>query len=204
MAPQQLEERTEDPGRRRPGRPRSEEADRAILDTCIEILGEVGYASLTIEAVAARAGVGKSTVYRRFPSKAAMVTAAAYRIRARELPVPDTGSLRGDLIALVENGSRLLSEGPWGPLIAAVASEALSDREVEVARLRFWRERFDTLAVIVNRAVERGECPADVDTDALLERALGPMFLRYLVTGAPLDAGAAERIVEEAIPRVHP
>src|SRR5439155_3363439 len=112
---------------RPPGRPRSAEADEAILEAAVELFAEVGLEGLTVEGVAARAGVGKATIYRRYPGKADLVVAAARRFTEGPIDPPDTGSTRGNFRALVDGVIRLLTTTPLGrvlPILVAAPTPA--------------------------------------------------------------------------------
>src|SRR5438132_7533609 len=102
---------------RRPGRPRSAEADEAILEAAVDLFAEVGLEGLTVEGVAARAGVGKATIYRRYPGKVDIVVAAARRFTEGPVEAPDTGTTRGDLRELVDGLVRLLTKTPLGRVL---------------------------------------------------------------------------------------
>ena len=114
---------------RGPGRPRSPEADRAILEATVALLSEMGYQRLTIEEVAVRAGVSKTTIYRRHPSKISLVAAAATDFQDASVPELDTGSFRGDLLAIAGQAAGMLGS-LWGRVLAGIVSEAANDPEV--------------------------------------------------------------------------
>lgn len=168
MSPEELAEA-------RGGRPRDPAVDTAILEAAAALLVEVGYAGMSIEGVAARAGVGKATIYRRYADKAELV-AAAVKARARiEDQLVDSGDLRADLTELMSGLFGAL-RGEHGPLLLAFAAErmrypelaAAFDRLVIGEKRRHLRRLFDA-------AVERGQIPADADLDLLME--VGPAVL---------------------------
>src|SRR5262245_38916594 len=130
------------------GRPRSVEADEAILVACLDLLQKQGFTALTMEAVAEKAGVGKNTLYRRYPTKLALVTAAARRERDAVGIVPDTGNVRDDLRLLIRNAAAFLTQTGWGQVIAAAALEAETNEQVAAARMAFWNERLDDISRI--------------------------------------------------------
>ena len=163
------------------GRPRSAEADAAIVRSTLELLREEGFRGLSVEAVRARAGVGKATIYRRYPDKSALVRAAMGAIHA-DLELPDTGSVRGDLeaaFALVyatglDSGTlvlmpRLLAEATSEPELHAAFTAAL----VEPRRGAFHE--------ILSRGVRRGELPQDADLDLITDLITGPIIYRLLI-----------------------
>src|SRR4029077_16627067 len=119
------------------GRPRSQEADRAILTAAVELLAERGLAAMSIEEVAARAGVGKTTIYRRWPSKGLLALDAFVASFREEQPLPDTGTLRGDLLSALHAWVRAVTETPMGPMLPGLIAEAQHDPELRGA----WRDR---------------------------------------------------------------
>jgi AcrR family transcriptional regulator len=153
--------------RTRRGRPRDPGLDESILSSTLLLLGEIGYAHLTMEQVAARARVGKASLYLRWPSKVALVTEAIQRLSPDLVPaVPDTGNLPGDmrefLRALVRPGSAAAAALP------AVAGEAASNPEMrEAFRRGVTPALHDNVRAIVQRAVDRGELPASADVELL-------------------------------------
>ncbi len=184
---------------RRPGRPRRVEVDTAILEAASELFTELGYDALCVEGVAARAGVSKATIYRRYPSKAALVIAAAEALgRSAKGPVPDTGSLRGDLRGLGLGYRRLLEESEAGHAIPALIVARHRDPELAEAHRSFIAERRAEAAVVVERGVARGEIRADTDADVALvvDLVAGPLFYTVLITGDTPDGDYVDRLVD--------
>jgi len=175
----------EPPVRKPPGRPRSARADRAILEAALDLFGEVGFEGLTIEGVAERAGVGKTTIYRRWASKLPLVVEA---IRALpELKVPNTGTLRGDLRQILAALVKILRTSPLGPVLLHVAAESRSDPELREAVSEHLALRRAPLLEVMRRALERGELPAGTDPDTLTELVAGPIVNRMLFATGPID-----------------
>ena len=173
------------PRRARPGG-RSARVRAAVLSATLSELAKRGYAGLSFEAVATRAGVHKTTVYRRWPERPALVLDALLELSERTVPLPDSGSLQADLLALAEAIAANLS----APEVAAVLRALIAARHepaIAAAVDRYWRARFDLVAEVVRRGVARGELPADVSADLLIESLIGPLYLRALVTGEALD-----------------
>jgi AcrR family transcriptional regulator len=166
---------------RKPGRPRSAQAHHAILQATLTLLAEVGLQSLSIERVAARAGVGKKTIYRRWSSKEALVSAAIQSLQA-EMPVVDTGNLRVDLLAMYRTALYSLTAAPvMRPLYLKLAAEYFSHPaifEVFVAQLIV--PRFQQFTRLVEQAQSRGEIRQDLDRDVVVDILLGPMVFRWL------------------------
>jgi AcrR family transcriptional regulator len=177
------------PGRRRPDPTRrSERARRAILQSAWELSRGLGHAKLTIEAVAAHAGVGKQTIYRWWPSKGALLLDALQQEAPSEPPVPDTGDLVADVCAHVSAMVRLLADEDYGRQIAGLISEAQRDPDFQPMLARHWSCRHAAIRKRFQRAQQEGHLRADVDLDAAVDMAYGPVFHRMLVGVAPLDA----------------
>jgi len=184
------------PAARRRGRPRDAQAEQAILTATVDLLGEVGFGSLSIEAVAARAGVGRPTVYRRWPSKLELVIDAVIRL-APPVAHTTTEDARADLLQLVTRLITEMTSAPVGRAILALTGEA--DRHAELAqRLAddYLAPRREALAGILRGAAESGELRADVDIELLLDLVLGAPTYRWLTTGRPVDARSARSVVE--------
>ncbi|HYN92238.1 MAG TPA: TetR/AcrR family transcriptional regulator [Pilimelia sp.] len=171
----------------------------AIRDAVLAELAAVGYGRMSIEAVARRAGVGKTAVYRRWPSKLEMVIEIVAAVTADVVSVPDTGSLRGDLELVLTVAAKalrhplaaqilpdLLAEAARTPAIAATLRTALLDRQRDIG------------AQLAERAVARGELPAGTDPDLLIELAVGPLYWHLAVARAPLPPGYVATLASTA------
>jgi AcrR family transcriptional regulator len=183
----------------RGGRPRDEAREQAILDAAIDLLAEVGYEAMTIEGVAIRAKCSKATIYRRWPGKAELV-AEAMRRRAEPVleDLPDTGSLRGDLLVLV---ARLVDgmQGIDGGLICGLAVAVRSDAQFgQLLASHLHEQKLRSVATLVTRAEARGEIPPGVDPSILLKVAPG-VALFHQMNGEPLDAAFAEYLVDRIL-----
>ena len=185
----------------RRGRPRSERARLAILKAAADLLLEHGSASVSMDAVAELAGVSKATIYRWWPSKETLALDALYAEWAHAgPPAPDTGSLRGDLHALIDPWARLLSAKRYGPIVAALVTEAQSNPEFgEAYRARVVEPRRDVARAIFARAIERGEIPAGTNVEVALDLVYGPIYHRLLHGHAPLDDRFAQEAVDTAL-----
>ncbi|MEV0650728.1 TetR/AcrR family transcriptional regulator [Phytomonospora sp. NPDC050363] len=163
----------------------------AVLAATIAELAETGYAELTVEAVAKRAGVHKTTVYRRWTDRETLVADALKDHVAADLPVPDTGTLDGDLREL----ARALVAWLSGPTGAAVATTMVADRVPGVAEIkhRFFADRLARGEIVVRRALERGELPPGTDPAEVLKTLIAPIYLRLFVTAETLDDELADR-----------
>jgi len=181
----------------RRGRPRSEQADRAILAAAADLLAERGLAGMSIEEVASRAGVGKATIYRRWPSRGTLALDAFLAEFQSQLPLPDTGSLHDDLLAALRNWIRSVTRTSAGPALAGLVAEAQLDPGLAAA----WRERvFERLRaqqrIMLDRAVARGEISAKTDYDVVLDLVYGAAYHRLLNGHRPLSDQFARRVVD--------
>ena len=177
--------------RPRVGRKRSEAARRAILDAALELLRLHGYARLTTDAIARAAGVGKQTIYRWWPSKAAVALEALTEL-GRAIPSPETGSLEGDLAAFLASTFRLL-RGPRGTaaVLKGLMAEAQLDPEFARGFAVFIASRRGALRAILERHAGRAE-PARLE--AAVDMLFGAMWYRLLVGHAPLDIAFARAL----------
>ena len=168
-------------GTRGRGRPRSERSHQAIIDATNQLLEERGFDNLTMDEVAERAGVSKATIYRRWPSKGTLAfDAFAAEFLARQ-PMPDTGSLKGDLTSRLRSWVRIVNGTATGRTLKALLSEAQRDDELAVV----WREHFTKpvraeAKLLVERAKARGEISQRTDADVLLDLVYGPLYHRLL------------------------
>ncbi len=169
---------------RKPSRPRSSEADAAIIEATIALLAEVGYQALSLERVAALAQVGKKTIYRRWSSKEALVCDAIRSLQS-EMPLVDTGTLRDDLIAMHRNALAAVATAPiMRPLYLRLASEMNANASVfDVFLTDLVAPRFDALIHLVRRAQERGEIRSDIDLSLIVDILIGPVLARWMFAG---------------------
>jgi AcrR family transcriptional regulator len=181
------------------GRPRDPAADEAILEATIELLAELGYDRMSVDAVASRAGVSKPTIYRRWPHGKDQLVAATVARCKEDVPVIDTGSLRGDLVAALEHMIDGIREN--AQLAAGLAQRLRESPQLaqvfreEIAPVK--RELFKT---IVQRAVDRGELPG-MPGDLTLLADLGPSMIhtRSLLMGEPLDRPFVDQLVDQML-----
>jgi AcrR family transcriptional regulator len=188
--------------RRTTDRRRSERSRGEILSATFDLAAEVGYAALTIEGVATRAGVGKQTIYRWWPSKGAVLLDALLDRALIALPVPDTGDLRADLEAHMTELGRRLGEpqmGAYRGLIAAGQSDpdlaAAIERTLLRPRVEACRERLAA-------AEAAGVLRPDVDVDQLIEVLYAPMYYRFVLQDRPIDGGHAAAVLDLVLPAV--
>jgi AcrR family transcriptional regulator len=182
------------------GRPRSEKARNAILAAAADLLLKRGLADVSMDEVAAQAGVSKATIYRWWPTKETLALDALYHEWEGVPSAPDTGTLRGDLIKLLRPWVRLLNRRPYGPAMAALLSAAqLNPEFAGEYRARFMQPRRDQARAIFSRAIERGEIPAETKVEVALDLVYGPMYHRLLHGHAPLNDRFVHDVVDLAL-----
>jgi AcrR family transcriptional regulator len=178
-----------------------------VLSAAADALAENGYDSFTVEDVAERAGVHKTTVYRRWPTKAELI-ADTTRERSRQLvPMPDTGSLAGDLRALARAVVRNIGSDTGGRMTRTLVAAAATSPDNAAQSAAFWAERLDLTNAIFERAMKRGEIPADTDGQLIIQTLIGPLYVRLLLTNQPIDIDFADRVaafVYSAVEMAHP
>jgi AcrR family transcriptional regulator len=181
--------------KRPPGRPRSEESRQAILRSTLKLLKQQGgFAELSIEAIAADANVGKTTVYRWWPTKAALVADAFSASAAEELRFPNTGSVENDMSLQMRRLIRIF-RSRRGKVVAALLAGGQSDPELIGAfRERFLWPRRKQAYETLQRGIDRGELPADSDLDLVLDLLYGPIYMRFLIRHDKLDESFADEI----------
>jgi AcrR family transcriptional regulator len=179
---------------RPPGRPRSEEARLAILRSTLKLLGKNGFPELTIEDVAAHAGVGKATVYRWWPDKAALIADAFASNTSRRLHFPDTGSVFTDMSQQMRQLIKIFS-GRQGRIVAAILGGGQSDKDLIAAfRERFlWPRRREAYTTL-RRGTARGELRKNIDLDLLLDSLYGPIYMRFLIRHDKLTPKFVDRL----------
>lgn len=184
------------PGRAKGGRPRSDRVHRAILEAARAELVEHGFSRLRLEHVAARAGVGKATIYRRWPSKEALAGELLAGLVAPHIAVADVGSTREEVLACVANTVYAVTETPFGPVVRALLSQiAVNPAVGDPFRATMVRARREEVARVVARGIARGDLRDDADAGVATEMLVGPVYFR-LVFGGALDADFARRIAD--------
>jgi len=178
------------------GRRRSDKSHKAILQAALDLLEQEGYRAMTIEAIAARAGVGKQTIYRWWPSKAAVVLEAFTSNTAFQIPLPATGSLHADLEQFLAASLHSLTERTE-PILRSLMSEALVDTEFGAQfRHIFIQARRDALGELLKRAVQRDELASDTDINFLLDLVYGAIWYRVLIQHATIDEAFARQLID--------
>ncbi len=189
---------TKGPSPRR-GRPRSERAHRAILEAARDLIEADGFAGLRLEHVAARAGVGKATIYRHFTTKEALALELLMELASPHIAVEDVGDTRAELLASVTQPMRALTDSPFGPVVRALLSQiAINPALGDPFRRSVVQARRDEIALVVRRGIDRGDLRPDADPALATELLVGPVYFR-LMFGGKLDQGFAERVVDAVL-----
>jgi AcrR family transcriptional regulator len=173
----------------RPGG-RTARTTTAVLAAAIEELSVHDFADISVESIAARAGVHKTTVYRRWGSKVEIIRQALADAARAHIQVPDTGSVESDLLLLAQAVRGVLS-GPRGAITTALIVGALSSAELAGVMRQFWEVRLEAISVIIDRAVRRGELPPGTDPAALMRTMSAPLFYQLLVAQVPVTEADA-------------
>ena len=179
--------------------PRVERSRRVILSAALELLGEVGYGGLTVEGVAARAGVGKSTIYRHWSGKLELVEDAVRTLRA-PLVVPAEGSVRDRVTALLRQVAENLADSTWSACLPAIIDAAERDPRVLAIQRRVAWQRRQVLVDLLAEGVEAGEVPQGTDAGLMAECLMGPIMVRRLLLHEPFDPDAVPSLVDQLLP----
>lgn len=183
--------------------PRVERSRTVILAAALELLAEVGYGGLTIEAVAARAGVGKSTIYRHWEGKLDLVEDAVRTLRVA-VTAPAGGSVRARLVVMLEQIARQTADSTWSACLPAIIDAAERDPEVLETQRRIALERRQLLVDLLAQGVADGEFHPVADLDMLAECLVGPILLRRLLLHEPVDPATVRTLVEQVLPEAQP
>jgi AcrR family transcriptional regulator len=180
---------------------RSAATRAAILEATREILADTGVRGLTMEGVAARAGVAKTTVYRRWSSKDELALAVLIDMVEQVTAVPDLDSTRAELIAFVDGAVRILGSTLMGRVMQGLVSELAANPPLAKSfQQRVVAMRIAEVRRIVERGIARGDLREDADIELAHELLFGPVYYRLLLSGAPLEEGLARRIVDAVLP----
>jgi AcrR family transcriptional regulator len=169
-----------------------------VLATAFELLSESGVSGFTVDEVASRSGVAKTTIYRHWPTREALVLDAASRISA-EQEVPDTGSLEGDLTALLADTGHLLSTARWSSVVPSIVDVAERDPEFAEVHAKIQRGHAIALRKVLERAAGRGELPATADRAVMVSALIGPLYYRRWFSREPIDDQFVQAIVRNVI-----
>ena len=179
------------------GRPRSEEAHRAILEATLELLVEVGFSAMTVEGIASRAGVGKATIYRRWPSKLPLVVEAYGRLPGFD--EADTGDLAEDLKKMLRGYLQAFNASPLSAVLPSLAGERAHNPELEGLFEPVSKDRRQPLIRALERAVDRGDVPPDVDLELAADLVVGPIAVALFFKGGRLNPRMVGPMVDMAL-----
>lgn len=170
----------------------------AIAATLAE-LAECGYAALSLEHIARRAGVTPTSLYRGWGSRERLVLEAMLEQVAEHVSVPNTGSLREDLLGLARTAAANAARPEVAAMARAVAAQAPHDAELAAASEASWAERLTLDGAIVERAIARAEVNPEIDPTQVIEAVIGPIHLRLLLTGQPIDDTFLKQTVDTVV-----
>ena len=182
----------------RRGRPRDPALDERILEQLLALLATHGYARLSLDELAARSGVAKTTILRRWPSKAAVAAAGVARVALQSVDVPDSGSLRDDLHALLQGAVDTFARG-HGQFVPGLFREAGHHPEIANLLSTVLHTRRQAYRKVLALAIARGELSPSVDQELLIDLLIGPLWLRLLLTYDPITPGFVDSNVEAAL-----
>jgi AcrR family transcriptional regulator len=180
------------------GRPRDPALDDRILEQALVLLGSHGYAGLTLDELAARSGVAKTTVLRRWPSKAAVAAAGVQRLALQSVDVPNSGTLRADLRALLHGAVETFVRGR-GQFVARLIREAGHHPEITDLVHTVIHTRRQAYRRVLALAIARGELAPSVDQELLMDLLIGPIWTRLLITRDPITRDYVDSIVETVL-----
>jgi AcrR family transcriptional regulator len=180
-------------------RERDQQREEAILRAALELLAEIGYDQLTMDAVAARARCSKATIYRRWPGKAELVITAVQRQAAVPPAAPDTGALRTDLLEAVAAMRLSLVNQDAARIIGLMAAMRRDPALAEVVRVQLIASKREVFGAVIARAVTRGDLPATADHELLAEISSALLLSRLLVSGEPLDPPFEQHLVDAVL-----
>ncbi len=170
----------------------------AVANAVMEELAESGMEDFSIPRVAARAGVSSSSVYRRWPNKATLIAFAGDRMARKTIPIPDRGSLREDLLRLLQEVAETFRD-PKSRALIAMAFSASDSPEVQRAQTTYWKTRVEEQQPMFDRAIARGEIAPGTDTGEIIERVAGPLYFRFFISRLPLTPEFIERLVDTVL-----
>ncbi len=185
---------TETVVRRRTGG-RSARVREAVLKATLQAVAEHGADAVNIGEIAREAEVHETSIYRRWPTKEHLLLDALLDYSEAELPIPDTGSVRGDLVAFACSVAAYL-DSPLGRTLARAMVVASDDDTLAAGRAQFWKSRVDLASAMIDRAKDRGEVPTDLDAATALELVIAPLHFRALLTHQAIDEQVIGHIVD--------
>jgi AcrR family transcriptional regulator len=167
---------------------------KAVLTATLQLLGEAGLSGVSVDEVSRRSGVAKTTIYRHWPSRSALLLDACSNLGAKP-QAPDTGTLEGDLTALATSMARRLRSERWASILPSVIDAAERDPELADVQTRLHAGFMEPLYLVIERARERGELPPDCDPSEIVASVVGPLYFRRWFSRQPLDEKFVKSIV---------
>jgi AcrR family transcriptional regulator len=183
------------------GRPRSAECDRAILDAALVEYAARGLEGMSVDAVAARAGVSKATIYRRYPSKVELVMAAALMLCEETAPKLDASTLEENLRDLLQNLARTLADPVYGAAKRTLLFDAVANDDLARMHATLVAGRRERLQQMLRSAIEHGELRRDIDLEFACDQLSAPLFYRHLLLHAGIDDAYIDKVVAEFLAR---
>ena len=177
---------------------RVERSQHAVLTAALELLSEGGVGGFSVDEVARRSGVAKTTIYRHWPTREALVVDACSRL-SDEQDIPDTGSLEGDLTATLTNIAYLLRTANWSAVLPSIIDSAERDPEFAEIVTRIQHGHAAALREVLQRATSKGELPAHTDLSTTVAALLGPLFYRRWFSREPIDDKFVHATIKRAI-----
>jgi AcrR family transcriptional regulator len=177
---------------------RVERSKSAVLATTYELLTKSGLSGVSVDEVSRRSGVAKTTIYRHWPSREALLLDACAQASSIKPQDPDTGSLKGDLELLARDIAARL-EQPWSSMLPSIIDAAERDKELASLQSRIHAQTREAFVTVIERAQERGELPRSQDPRELVALIFGPLLYRRFFSREGLDEGFAQRVVERAL-----
>ncbi|MFE4452377.1 TetR/AcrR family transcriptional regulator [Streptomyces sp. NPDC056796] len=179
---------------------RSERSRRATLDAALELCTEKGYGRVTIEGIAARAGVSKKTIYRWWPSKGAVMLEAFAERFVGATPFVDSGDVAADMRRHINGAVKLVTTAPYGPAYAGILSEMHHDDVLaQAVREQLVGPRFDAAVGRLRRAQDQGQIPAGADLPLAVEMLYGPVYYRHVLRNPPQDEATVTALVDHVL-----
>jgi AcrR family transcriptional regulator len=178
--------------------PRVVRSREVVLGATRELLVEEGRSGASIDAIAKRSGVARTTIYRHWPTLAALI-GAAFDSMSVAWPLPDTATLRGDLVDQLLRMRTSLNEDCWGQVLPTMIDGTFRDETVAAHQRAIVSDRRQRTKTILQRAVDRGELDASTDFDIIIDRLTGPIFYRHLLLREPTSDAYIEALVDAVI-----
>lgn len=170
-----------------------------VLTTTLDLLTEAGLDELTIDDISRRSGVAKTTIYRHWPNRSALVIDACKRMTDGDEAPPETGSLEGDVRAILTNIAELLGTARWSSIVPSIVDVAEHDPAFADIHSRIQRRHAAPLRTALDRAARRGEIPSTADRDAIAAALLGPLFYRRWFSREPIDAKFLDMVIRTTV-----